>query len=128
VYHVDSSFQAGRTRTVFTVSYACDPPNVSKARLLAERDIRAMQAAEVTEDEVRRAKILLLNRIPLSEASTDGIADGWIYRSVEGLPLDEPLQAARRYREMTAVDVWEAFVHWIRPDSFAMVTLGPRPE
>ncbi|HVB38415.1 MAG TPA: pitrilysin family protein, partial [Vicinamibacterales bacterium] len=32
VYSVDSSFSIGRRRSTFAVSYACDPPNVSKAR------------------------------------------------------------------------------------------------
>ena len=32
VYFVDSSFNVGLTRGVYQVEYACDPPNVSKAR------------------------------------------------------------------------------------------------
>ena len=32
VYFVDSSFDVGLTRGVYQVQYACDPPNVSKAR------------------------------------------------------------------------------------------------
>ena len=43
VYFVSSSFGVGKTRSVYRVDYACDPQNVSKARAVVERDLKAMQ-------------------------------------------------------------------------------------
>ncbi|MGH9354653.1 MAG: M16 family metallopeptidase, partial [Terriglobia bacterium] len=128
VYYVSSSLDSGRTRTVYRLSYGCDPPNVSKARSIIVRDLKAMQAAAVTPRELRQAKALLLREIPLSESSVDGIADGWISRSDIGLPLDEPVRAARRYVDLTGADVRAALVKWLRPNDLVQVTEGPAPK
>jgi len=49
-------------------------------------------------------------------------------RSTLGLPLDEPVLAARRYVKLTAEDVRAAFKKWIRPDDLVQVTEGPAPH
>jgi zinc protease len=127
VYSVDSMLDAGKNRSLFAVFYACDPPNVSKARGLVERDLRAMQNGPVSAAELAQAKTLLLRRIPLSASSTDGIAAELLDLSVRDLPLDEPLRAAKRYLEITAAEVQSAFAKWIRPGDFVQITLGPNP-
>lgn len=128
VYFVSSSINSGRTRTVYDVSYGCDPPNVSKARAIIIRDLKAMQATPVTPRELREAKALLLREIPLSESSVSSISGGWISRSTTGLPLDEPTRAARKYVQLTAAQVRAVFAKWLRPDDFAQVTEGPKPQ
>ncbi len=128
VYSVDSVLDAGKTRSLFAVFYACDPPNVAKARALVERDLRDLRERPVTPAELLRAKTLLIRQVSLSESSLDGIAHGLLGRGQEGLPLDEPVRAAMRYREMTAEEVRSAFARWIRPDDLAQVVRGPAPE
>ncbi len=128
VYTVDAGLQAGRTRSTYSVEYACDPPNVSKARAMIERDLREMQDQAVSPDELDRAKTLLLRQIPLSEASVGSIAEGMLGRAVEDLPLDEPLLAARAYLAITPQQVRDAFGKWIRPGGFVQVTVGPAPK
>jgi zinc protease len=125
VYFVDSSFQYGEKRTIYRVNYACDPPNVAKARAIISANLKAMQDRDVTEAELSQAKGLLLREIPLSESSVDRIAQGWLYRATHNLPLDEPMIAARRYYQMTAPEVRAAFAKWLRPDGVVQVTLGP---
>jgi zinc protease len=44
------------------------------------------------------------------------------------LPLDEPIHAAHRYRELQAKDVRAAFEKWIRPQDFVQVSQGPEPK
>ena len=39
VYSIGAYLQSSKTRSVFAVSYACDPPNVVKARALVERNL-----------------------------------------------------------------------------------------
>ncbi len=128
VYSVETLLDAGKTRSDFAVSFACDPQNVEKARAIVERDLREMQKEPVTPEELTRAKTLLLRRISLSESSTDGIAERLLDLSLEDLPLDEPVRAAEKYRDITAAEVRAAFLKWIRPVGFVQVVLGPSPK
>jgi zinc protease len=128
VYTVSSSFNVGKTRGVYEVQYGCDPPNVSKAHNIVARDLKDMQSAPPTEHELEQAKALLLREIPLAESSVDTIAGGILSRATLGLPLDEPVQAARRYVALTPDDVRAAFAKWIRPDDLVQVTQGPAPQ
>ena len=128
VYSASSSFDVGKTRALYIVSYACDPPNVSRVRTIVAREVKDLQAALVTPDELRRAQALLLRSIPLSESSMDDIARGFIFRSVHDLPLNEPTLAAKQYMQLTAAQIKAAFARWLRPADFVEVTEGPRPQ
>jgi zinc protease len=128
VYMVESALDVKKTRGNFEVVYACDPPNVSKARAIVEQDLWEMHKSPVTPDELRQAKTILVREIPLSESSTRGIARKLLHYSLEGLPLDESLRAAKHYLETTSQQVKEAFSKWIRPADFVQVTLGPSPQ
>src|SRR5581483_4470833 len=125
VYSIDAQLQSGKNRSVFAVSYACDPPNVGKARALIESNLRLMQTRPVTAAELNQAKILLLRSIPLSESSLQDIAGGLLDRAARDLPLDEPVRAARRYAAYSAADVQAAFARWLKLESLAQVVLGP---
>jgi zinc protease len=128
VYFVSPSFDLDKTRGLYIVSYACDPPNVSKARSIIVRDLIAMQKTPVSDHELRQAQALLLREIPLSESSATSIAQGVLSRSAIGLPLDEPTRAARRYVQLTPRDIQAAFAKWVRPGAFVQVTQGPTPQ
>ena len=125
VYFVEAMVKAEKTRSLFAVFYGCDPGNVSKARAVVERDLREMQTAPVSADELRQAKTLLIRKIPLSESSVDGIAGTLLDLSQKDLPLDEPVRAAQRYQRITAKQVRASFLKWVRPADFVQVTLGP---
>ncbi|MGA2418475.1 MAG: pitrilysin family protein [Candidatus Acidiferrum sp.] len=128
VYNVDVRMNATKTRTVYAITYACDPSNVSKARQLIERDLLAMQRENVTPGELQQAKALVLRQLPLAESSEDAVAGGLLARAQLGLPLDEAVRAAKRYFSLTADDVRHAFAKWIRPDGFVQVVRGPAAQ
>ena len=128
VYTVDVRMSADKTRTIYTVTYACDPKNVSKARALIRRDLVAMQQENVTDAELQQAKALLLRQIPLAESSETSVASGLLARAVIGLPLDEPVRGAQLYFSMSADQVKAAFAKWIRPDEFVQIVRGPAPQ
>jgi zinc protease len=128
VYSVSSMLQAGRTRGAYLIEYACDPANVSKAADIAVHDVKAMQTAPATADELLRIKAMLIRQIPLGESSVDEIAHGLVGRADVGLPLDEPTVAARRYVALGGNDVQAAFAKWMRPDEMVRVTQGPPPK
>jgi zinc protease len=128
VYTIDNSLQAGETRANYSIDYGCDPKNVSKARAMVEDELRDMQKNNVSPAELQQAKALLLRQIPLGEASEDAVAGGLIGRARIGLPLNEPENAARRYYDMTADEVRQAFAKYINPASFVQVVRGPAPQ
>jgi len=128
VYTVQAFLQARKTRSVFGVVYGCDPPNVSKARALVVQNLRQMQKKLVSPQELNRAKTLLVRQIPLSESNIDDIGETLLGLAIENLPLDEPVQGAKRYLKISAREVQSAFSKWIRPDDFVQVTLGPVPR
>ena len=121
VYTVDVTLTATKARSVYSVTYGCDPANITKARDLIERDLRSMQTENVTAEELHQAKALLLRQIPLGESSEDSVAGGLLGRAQTDLPLDEPARAAARYYSMTADQIRAAFSKWIRPDGFVQV-------
>ncbi len=102
VYNVDVRLDASEARASYSVTYGCDPQNVSKARALIERDLSVMRTQDVSPDELHQAKALLLRQMVLNESSEDGVARGLLERALIGLPLDEPVLAARKYDDMTA--------------------------
>jgi zinc protease len=128
VYHVDSYFDVGKTRALYIVDYACDPPNVSLAQSIIRRNLQDMQTADVTPDELRVAKAMTLREIPLSESSLKSIAGGLISRTQLGLPLDEPTRAARHYLALTADQIRTVFAAHLRPEDLVRVAEGPVPD
>ena len=104
------------------------PENLGIARALIQRDLDQMRTDDVSEAELHQAKALLLRQIPLSESSEDAVAEGLLARAVIGLPLDEPIRAAKRYFEMNAGDVKNAFATHIRPADLVQVVRGPAPK
>jgi len=128
VYSVGAELESSNSRSVFVISYACDPDKVSKARAIVERNLRDMQRKPVTAAELLQAKTLLLRSIPLSESSTGGIAAGLLNRASRDLPLDEPTHAAKRYKDLTAADVQASYAKWLNVEGLAAVVLGPEPK
>ena len=87
-----------------------------------------MQTRPVAPEELWKAKAFLVRQIPLAHASTAEIGRGFLDLISAGLPLDEPVRAAKRYLDITAEDILGAFRSTIRPDGFAQVVWGPPPK
>jgi zinc protease len=128
VYYVGVNLQAGETRAVYSVDFACDPENVSKVKYITQHELTDMQQHPVSASELRTAKSLLLREITLSEASVDTIAQGLIHRSTLDLPLDEPILAAQHYVRLNGDQVKAAFAKHIRPLEWIQITEGPPPR
>jgi zinc protease len=128
VYFVNSSFNIGQTRGIYQIDYACDPPNVSKARDAVFHELLAIQTEPVSERELHQAKLMLLRAIPLAEASVDSVAQNWLRFSTLDLPLDEPVHAGKIYVQLNADQVQTVFLKWIRPNDFVQLTQGPTPQ
>ena len=127
-YAANSHWNAGKVRSTYEIVYGCDPDKVLKAKTLALNDLAAMQKKNVSLQELRQGKILLLRSIPLGESSFDGVASQWLYFSNFGLPLDEPERAAKTYVGLKAQDVRKVFLKWLRPSDMAEIVEGPAPK
>jgi zinc protease len=128
VYTVDVGLSASKTRASYTVSYGCDPGNVSKARQMIERDLNQMRTEPVSDAELHQAKAMLLRQIPLRESSEEAVAGGMLARAQIGLPLDEPVLAANKYVQLNADDVKAAFARQIHTENLVQVVRGPAPK
>jgi zinc protease len=128
VYYVGADINADKTRASYSVEYGCNPDNVGKARALIVRDLNQMRTQNVSPDELHMAKALLLRSIPLGESSEEAVAAGLLGRAVIGLPLDEPLVAARKYDALTADQIRAAFSKYVQPDNLVQVVRGPAPK
>ncbi len=128
VYNVNVSLNATKTRATYSVQYGCDPQNVLKARALIVRDLDQMRTEDVSPSELHQAKALLLRQIPLSASSEDALAGELLGRAVIGLPLDEPVIAARKYMDLTADDIKNAFAKEIETGNLVQVVRGPAPQ
>jgi zinc protease len=125
VYSINAYLEAGKSRSVYVVQYACDPPNVAKVHASVAKEVEAMRKAPVTPEELQRAKAMLVRELPLAEASMGSIAQGLMARWDLDLPLDEPTIAARRYVDLSAAEIGAAFARWLRPADLVQVTQGP---
>lgn len=125
VYTVGTELSIGQTRSRFQISYASSPANAADARKLVDRDLRQMQQTLVPQRELNLTKAALLRRTLVDASAEDAIAGGLLKRSIEGLPLDEPVIAAQSIKATTAEQVRAAFARWIRPDGFVQLTEGP---
>lgn len=128
VYYVGSSFDIGKHRSDYEVNFASDPPKVSKAKAIIIKDLKQMQQQNVTPKELLQAKSLLLREITLSESSENAIARGLLNRSLQGLPLNEPIIAAQHYVAISADQVRKACAKWINTDRLIQVSEGPTPH
>ena len=128
VYTVEAFLHAGKTRSLFGIFYGCDPLNVTKSRILIERNLFRMQRIPVSIAELRQAKTLLLRQMLLARTSTGSMAAEILNLIQIGLPLDEPTHAAKRFQKITTHQVREAFSRWIRLYAFVQVTRGPGPR
>jgi zinc protease len=128
VYTVDVRLDASKRRASYEVTYGADPENVSKARALIQRDLEQMRSQEVPDEELYRAKALLLRKLVLQESSEEAVAHGLLARAELDLPLDEPIVAARKYRDLTAAEVKAAFAKLIRSGDLVQVVRGPAPH
>ncbi|HKJ95956.1 MAG TPA: pitrilysin family protein, partial [Gammaproteobacteria bacterium] len=127
VYSVSSGIDAHPTRSILEVSYGSDPDDVDEAHRVIARELKRMGNSPITAEELHQARAQLVRQVPLSESSVSDIGHGLIHRSAEGLPLDEPVQAAKRYLELTPEDVRQAYHRWVRPDDLVQVSEGPAP-
>ncbi len=125
VYSIDAGISASATRGSYAVEYGSDPSKVAPARAIIDRDLRDLAKAPPSAAEMRLAKTQLVRELSLAEASVAAIAGGFAARSVNGLPLDEPVRRAHAILALPAQRVRTAFASHVDPARFVEVVVGP---
>ena len=128
VYTVSSGLDLDRNRGRFAVEFGSDPDKVAPAHDLIVRDLKQMQDAPISADELHQVKSMLLRQLPLDEASFQAIAGQLVQFSLDDKPLDSDMIAARHYAALTPADIQAAFRRYIRPDAFVTAVEGPAPK
>lgn len=127
-YSVGSRFSVGKTRSSFSVNYACDPQNIIPAQNAAIGDLQRVQSDGITANTLLRSKAMLLGDVPIQQASYDGVAGLFLRYASYGLPLDQYEIDARNYLNTTGAQVKAAFAKHVRPNDFVRVVTGPGPK
>jgi zinc protease len=128
VYTVNTSFNLGKHRSTYSVSFGADPDKVAAASKIVAQDLQQMQQAPVTDTELKRAKGILLRQIPLGESSFAAIGGQLLQLSIEDQPLDALTIAGQHYLQLTAPQVQQAYAQHIRPAAFVTAVKGPAPK
>ena len=124
VYNVGSSFSFGRNRSSYRLSYGSYPGKVNEARTAAIKVLDDIAAKPLSADQLHLAKSIGLRQIELRNQSVGAIAQGWIGRSEDGLPLDWDYVMARHFEQLTAPEVQEALQKYLDPKRFSTIVLG----
>ncbi|HEX8806096.1 MAG TPA: insulinase family protein, partial [Candidatus Aquilonibacter sp.] len=127
-YSVQSALRAGKIRSTFSINYACDPQNIVPAERAAIADMERVQSTPLSDNDLLRAKALLLGEVPIQQASYDGVTSLFLHYAGMDLPLDQYQTDAQNYLNATAPQVQAAFAKWIRPNDFVRIVTGPGPK
>ncbi|HEX9078233.1 MAG TPA: pitrilysin family protein [Desulfuromonadaceae bacterium] len=125
VYSIEAGIEFRKKRSLFGVTFGCEPAMRDKALGRLREELLDMQTRPVSPEELQRAKAFLVRQVALAYSSTEEIGKSLLDLSSDGLPLDTPVQAARGYLGVTRDDILHAFRSVIRPDGFAQVVWGP---
>jgi zinc protease len=124
-YRVDSSFNGGKHRSRFVVSFGCSPDRVGEGIAIVKRDLESLRTASLTRERLDRIKAQMTARLALEDESFDGIADSLLTYVATGRPIDESYRLARREIALTPDDLSAAARRWIRPDDLASIVVVP---
>ncbi|QCE33383.1 insulinase family protein [Acetobacteraceae bacterium] len=127
-YSAGSGIQYSRTRTGFEIGFGSDPEKALNAEKLAVKDLKQLQEAPPTEQEMALAKDSLLRSALIGRASFSGLASLWMTLEALNLPPETPNETMKAIENMQAEQVQKAFQRWIQPDNLARITLGPAPQ
>ncbi|HEY4745728.1 MAG TPA: pitrilysin family protein, partial [Desulfuromonadaceae bacterium] len=87
VYSVEAGIDVRNKRSLFGVSFGCDPEKRPKALSMLRQELLDMQTRPVAPEELWKAKAFLVRQIPLAHASTAEIGRGFLDLISAGLPL-----------------------------------------
>ncbi len=128
VYGVSSNLDLKAHRGRFNVRYGSDPEKAGLARELILQNLRRLQNEPVSDNELHRAKSILLRAMPMQEASYGAISASLLGLAMADKSLDATTRAAEQFVKLTPDEVQAAFRAHIRPDGFVTSVRGPAAQ
>lgn len=125
VYTIESTFSPRRTRSEFSVEFACLPANEARIETLINAEIARMKSEPVGDFELALAKASLVRRAVIAGASVGSIGGSLLEDAKGGLPLNQAELDAQHFLATDARAIQDAFATYIHPDHFIRVIEGP---
>jgi zinc protease len=124
-YSIYSQFRASTNARPWILQFQSAPAQVTKAVESSLREIRALQAGEVSEQEVDDGREELVGSLLLTLETSQGIA--FLNREIEYHQLggDYLDRYPRAVRSVTRESVVAAAQKWLHPERCLEVTAGP---
>lgn len=127
VYYVSSQFNFDRYRSSYLLRYGSYPGKVAEARQAAIKVLNENMAKPLSAEQLHLAKAIGLRQIELGSQSVNSIAQDWIGRSEDGLPLDWDYVMARHFEKLTAPELQQALKKYLDPARLSTIVLGQKP-
>ncbi len=125
VYSIGSQLTTGKTRSQFTVSFACLPANEERIASLIDAEIDKMKKEPVGTFELSLVKASLVRRTVINNSSESSIGTSLLDDASSGLPLDQADVDVRHYLATDAQAIQQAFAAYLHPENFVRVVEGP---
>lgn len=125
VYSADSSLDIGENTSTFSIDFASDAKNVSRAQAAAISEIERLADHNVPDIELQRAKALLLAQRVLPLDSYSGIAGDILSSAKNGLTVAQEDAYWGKLLRITPDQVRRAVRRWIHVDGFSRVIVAP---
>lgn len=128
VYGVTSEVVAERDRGDFRIELQASPAHVAEAVRFVRSELRRLQTAPVTANELAVAKLRLVSDALLSEASAEGQVTQLLDIGTNGLPLDYYGTLNERFASVTAADVQRVAKKYLAPGALIEIYSGPEGQ
>jgi len=125
VYSIASELSVERTRSRFSIHFACLPDNRSRITSLIADEIGKLKSEPVGAFELSLAKASIVRRTVTGESSESSIGNALLENASSGFPLDQSRIDARHIIDADAHAVQDAFGSYIHPENFVRVVVGP---
>jgi zinc protease len=125
VYSIGSQLTTGKTRSQFSVFFACLPANEERISSQIDAEIGKMKSEPVGAFELALVKASLVRRTVIANSSESSIGSSLLDDASNGLPLDQADLDVRRYLATDAQAITAAFGSYIHPENFIRVVEGP---
>jgi zinc protease len=125
VYSIGSQLSAGKTRSQFTIFFACLPANEERISAQIDAEIDKMKKEPVGPFELSLVKASLVRRTVIANSSLSSIGASLLDDAANGLPLDQADLDVKAYLATDAEAVRGAFGAYVHPENFVRVVEGP---
>ncbi len=123
-YGIYSGFYELEHLKGFTISASFNNENAAQVLTLMRQEMKKMQTAKVTPEELKAAKSYIIGSLPLTMSSTESICNMLSDIQYNRWPIDFLDKRAALFNAVTAGDVQRAAKRLLQPDNLTTVLVG----